>query len=152
MEVQAPHLTSVYEGGEVMQVLGKCGPPPPIDNGDITTFPSPAYPPGSTVEYQCQSLHQLQGNRIITCRNGEWTKPPKCLDSCVISLEMMEKHNIELRWMGEKKLYSETGDVVEFACKPGYRRKTNAAKFRTTCREGKLEYPTCERQRFNTRS
>ncbi|XP_070458507.1 complement factor H-like isoform X7 [Equus przewalskii] len=131
---------------------GKCGPPPPIDNGDITTFPSPAYPPGSTVEYQCQSLHQLQGNRIITCRNGEWTKPPKCLDSCVISLEMMEKHNIELRWMGEKKLYSETGDVVEFACKPGYRRKTNSAKFRTTCREGKLEYPTCERQRFNTRS
>ena len=57
---------------------GKCGPPPPIDNGDITTFPSPAYPPGSTVEYQCQSLHQLQGNRVITCRNGEWTKPPKC--------------------------------------------------------------------------
>ncbi|XP_070111920.1 complement factor H isoform X10 [Equus caballus] len=131
---------------------GKCGPPPPIDNGDITTFPSPAYPPGSTVEYQCQSLHQLQGNRVITCRNGEWTKPPKCLDSCVISLEMMEKHNIELRWMGEKKLYSETGDVVEFACKPGYRAKRDSAEFRATCREGKLEYPTCERQRFNTRS
>ncbi|XP_001491754.5 complement factor H isoform X1 [Equus caballus] len=131
---------------------GKCGPPPPIDNGDITTFPSPAYPPGSTVEYQCQSLHQLQGNRIITCRNGEWTKPPKCLDACVISEEKMEKHNIELRWRGEKKLYSETGDVVEFACKPGYRAKRDSAEFRATCREGKLEYPTCERQRFNTRS
>nr|XP_044618890.1 complement factor H-related protein 1-like isoform X2 [Equus asinus] len=131
---------------------GTCGPPPPIDNGDITTFPLPAYPPGSTVEYQCQFLHQLQGNRIITCWNGEWSKPPKCLDACVISEEKMEKHNIELRWRDEKKVYSRTGDVVEFVCKPGYRRKRDSTEFRATCQEGKLEYPTCERQRFNTRS
>ncbi|XP_035294285.1 LOW QUALITY PROTEIN: complement factor H-related protein 2-like isoform X1, partial [Cricetulus griseus] len=56
-----------------------CGPPPPIDNGDITSFPLPVYAPLSSVEYQCQSLYQLQGNKTITCRNGEWSEPPKCL-------------------------------------------------------------------------
>nr|XP_048286937.1 complement factor H-related protein 4-like isoform X2 [Myodes glareolus] len=57
-----------------------CGPPPPIDNGDITSFPLPVYAPLSSVEYQCQSLYQLQGNKKITCRNGEWSEKPKCLD------------------------------------------------------------------------
>uniref|UniRef100_A0A8C4L1Q0 Sushi domain-containing protein n=1 Tax=Equus asinus asinus TaxID=83772 RepID=A0A8C4L1Q0_EQUAS len=69
----------------------KCGSPPPIDNGDITTFPLPAYSPGSTVEYQCQSLYVLQGNRIMTCRNGEWSKPPKCLGKYFNSLMNLGK-------------------------------------------------------------
>ncbi|XP_077878648.1 complement factor H-like [Ictidomys tridecemlineatus] len=58
---------------------GKCGPPPPIDNGDLTSFPLPVYPTGSSVEYQCQSLYQLEGSKTVTCRNGEWSNPPKCL-------------------------------------------------------------------------
>ncbi|XP_059798853.1 complement factor H isoform X1 [Balaenoptera ricei] len=122
---------------------GKCGPPPPIDNGDITSFPAPVYPPGSTVEYQCQSYYELQGNRQIVCQNGEWSEPPKCLDACVISEEIMKKHNIQLKWRRDKKLYSKTDDTVEFTCKRGYNRKTPNHTFRTTCREGKLAYPTC---------
>uniref|UniRef100_A0A9L0JZS7 Sushi domain-containing protein n=1 Tax=Equus asinus TaxID=9793 RepID=A0A9L0JZS7_EQUAS len=121
----------------------KCGSPPPIDNGDITTFPLPAYSPGSTVEYQCQSLYVLQGNRIMTCRNGEWSKPPKCLDACVISEEIMEEHKIQLRWKYQKKIYSKTGETTEFMCIPGYHKKTVPETFRATCREGKLLYPTC---------
>ncbi|CAO2637124.1 Complement factor H-related protein 1 [Lemmus lemmus] len=58
---------------------GNCGPPPPIDNGDITSFPLQVYAPLSSVEYQCQSLYKMQGNKKITCRNGEWSEPPKCL-------------------------------------------------------------------------
>ncbi|KAF3813097.1 hypothetical protein GH733_018954, partial [Mirounga leonina] len=58
---------------------GKCGPPPPIDNGDITSFPSSTYAPGSSVEYKCQSFYVLQGYKTIRCRNGQWSSPPKCL-------------------------------------------------------------------------
>ncbi|XP_034505955.1 complement factor H-related protein 1-like [Ailuropoda melanoleuca] len=58
---------------------GKCGPPPPIDNGDITSFPLPVYAPGSTVEYKCQAFYVLEGQRTITCRDGQWSSPPKCL-------------------------------------------------------------------------
>ncbi|XP_032322680.1 complement factor H-related protein 1 isoform X1 [Camelus ferus] len=122
---------------------GKCGPPPPIDNGDITSFPLPVYPPGSTVEYQCQSYYELDGNRNVICRNGEWSEPPKCLEACVISEEIMKTHNIELRWRHDKKLYSKTNESVEFQCKHGYRRVTPAHTFRATCREGQMAYPTC---------
>ncbi|XP_032718498.1 complement factor H-related protein 2-like [Lontra canadensis] len=120
-----------------------CGPPPPIDNGDITSFPLKAYAPGSSVKYQCQTFYALHGNSTIICSNGQWSEPPKCLDACVVSEEIMEKHNIQLRWRHEKKFYSRTGDIIEFMCKVGYHRKSQGDLFRTTCQEGKLTYPTC---------
>ncbi|TKC44589.1 hypothetical protein EI555_000187, partial [Monodon monoceros] len=122
---------------------GKCGPPPPIDNGEITSFPATVYPPGSTVEYQCQSYHELQGNRCIVCQNGEWSEPLKCLDACVISEEIMKKHNIQLKWRLDKKLYSKTDEIIEFMCKHGYHPRTPNYTFRATCQKGKLMYPTC---------
>nr|XP_014976366.2 complement factor H-related protein 2 isoform X1 [Macaca mulatta] len=121
----------------------KCGPPPPIDNGDITSFPLSVYAPGSSVQYQCQSLYKLEGDNQITCRNGQWSERPKCLDPCVISQEMMEKYNIKLKWTNQRKLYSRTGDIVEFDCKYGYR-PTKSHSFRAVCQDGKLIYPSCE--------
>ncbi|XP_039739397.1 complement factor H-like isoform X2 [Pteropus medius] len=122
---------------------GKCGPAPSIDNGDITTFSVAEYPPGSSVEYQCQNLYELRGNKKITCTNGRWSEPPKCIDACVISQEMMELHKIQLRWEDKKKYYSKTDDTVEFMCKYGFREVSPPHAFRVTCREGKMEYPTC---------
>ncbi|XP_024206509.2 complement factor H-related protein 1 isoform X1 [Pan troglodytes] len=122
---------------------GECGPPPPIDNGDITSFPLSVYAPASSVEYQCQNLYELEGNKRITCRNGQWSEPPKCLHPCVISREIMEKCNIALRWTAKQKLYSRTGETVEFVCKHGYRLSPSSHTLRTTCWDGKLEYPTC---------
>nr|XP_051676389.1 complement factor H isoform X23 [Oryctolagus cuniculus] len=121
---------------------GKCGPPPPIENGDITSLSLPVYTSGSSVEYQCQSLYRLEGDKKIMCRNGKWGKPPKCLHACVISEEIMEKYNITLKWKERQKLYSQTGDTVEFICKYGYH-PTTSQSFRKTCQDGKLEYPRC---------
>ncbi|XP_034866058.1 complement factor H-like isoform X3 [Mirounga leonina] len=122
---------------------GKCGPPPPIDNGDITSFPSSTYAPGSSVEYKCQSFYVLQGYKTIRCRNGQWSTPPKCLEICTISEDIMRTHNIRFRWSSEPKLYSKTRDVIEFECIPGHHKKTPLHTFRATCREGKLTYPQC---------
>ncbi|XP_036925234.1 complement factor H-like isoform X4 [Sturnira hondurensis] len=122
---------------------GKCGPPPTIDNGDITTFPSAFYAPGDSVEYKCEAYYRLQGNRIITCRDRKWSEPPKCIEPCVVSEEMMEKHNIRLKWRHDKKLSSESDDTLEFQCQYGYRAKSPLYAFRVTCQEGKLTYPTC---------
>jgi len=122
---------------------GKCGPPPPIDNGDITSFPSSTYAPGSSVEYRCQAFYVLQGHRTIRCRNGQWSPPPKCLEACTASEDIMRTHNIRFRWSSKKKIYSKTSDVIEFECIPGYRMKTPLHTFRATCREGKLTYPEC---------
>uniref|UniRef100_H0WJU6 Complement factor H n=1 Tax=Otolemur garnettii TaxID=30611 RepID=H0WJU6_OTOGA len=121
---------------------GKCKTPPPIENGDITSFPLAVYAPYSTVEYQCQNLYQLQGNRRITCSNGQWSEPPKCLKPCVISEEIMEKYNITLKWRDRGKLYSRSGEEVEFTCKYGYHQATYNP-FRTMCQDGKMIYPRC---------
>ncbi|XP_070257389.1 complement factor H-like isoform X2 [Myotis yumanensis] len=128
---------------ECKESTGQCGPPPAIDNGDTTTYPSAVYAPGSSVEYQCQAYYELEGNRRITCRDGQWSEPPKCLNACVISEETMEAHNIELKWLDAKKIYSRTNDYVEFRCRGYYRRLSPLSAFHVKCQEGKLEYPTC---------
>ncbi|XP_015425452.1 PREDICTED: complement factor H-related protein 1, partial [Myotis davidii] len=128
---------------ECKEPKGKCGPPPVIDNGDITTYPLAVYAPGSSVEYQCQAYYELEGNRRITCRDGQWSEPPKCLDACVISEEIMKEHNIQLKYSDAKKIYSRSNDFVEFVCRPQYTKVSPASAFRVQCREGKMEYPTC---------
>ncbi|NP_001098497.1 uncharacterized protein LOC790886 precursor [Bos taurus] len=122
---------------------GKCGPPPPIDNGDITSLLQSVYPPGSIVEYRCQAYYELRGNRNVVCQNGEWSQLPKCLEACLISEETMRKHHIQLRWKHDKKIYSKTEDTIEFMCQYGYRQLTPKHTFRATCREGKVVYPRC---------
>lgn len=57
----------------------KCGRPPVIANGDITTFSKKQYASGSSVEYKCQHFYTLQGKNTIFCINGDWTKPPFCM-------------------------------------------------------------------------
>uniref|UniRef100_A0A8D2FXS2 Sushi domain-containing protein n=1 Tax=Theropithecus gelada TaxID=9565 RepID=A0A8D2FXS2_THEGE len=129
---------------------GKCGTPPPIDNGDTTSFPLSVYAPDSSVEYQCQKLYQLEGNKRITCRNGQWSDPPKCLRACVISPEIMEKQNIIVKWKAEQKLYLRTGEPAEFVCRSGYYLPSNSHPLRTTCQDGKLEYPTCVKRLYRS--
>ncbi|XP_058130894.1 complement factor H-related protein 5 isoform X2 [Dasypus novemcinctus] len=121
-----------------------CGPPPYISNGDITSFQLKDYPPGSTVEYHCQSFYELQGSANVTCRNGQWSEPPRCIDACIISEEDMNKNNIQLKWKNDKKLYVKTGDFVDFDCKETYKAKTPSQSFHTMCQEGEVEYPRCE--------
>ncbi|XP_073740659.1 complement factor H-related protein 5 isoform X3 [Callorhinus ursinus] len=121
-----------------------CGAPPSINNGDITSFPLSVYPPGSTVQYRCQSFYELRGSIDVICRNGQWSEPPKCIDACIISEGNMNKNNIQLRSKEIKKLYVKTGDFVEFDCKWPYRAKTSMQSFRVLCHEGKFEFPTCE--------
>ncbi|XP_042085219.1 complement factor H-related protein 5 isoform X3 [Ovis aries] len=121
-----------------------CGLPPPIDNGDITSFPLSAYSPGSVVQYRCQSFYELRGNLTVTCRNGQWSEPPTCIDACIISEDRMNKNNIQLKRRNPPNRYAKTGDFIEFECKSSHKERTPIQSFRVLCQEGKFEYPTCE--------
>ncbi|NWY51518.1 CFAH factor, partial [Chionis minor] len=123
--------------------VGKCGPPPVIENGDLLSFPMQEYPQGSTLEYKCPDLYVLEGSPTIECTNGQWTSPPVCLVACTASEEDMRSNNIELKWRSSRKLYSRSGDVIEFRCKRGYYPESTSPPFRTWCVEGTLEYPRC---------
>ncbi|XP_020827377.1 complement factor H-like isoform X2 [Phascolarctos cinereus] len=123
--------------------VGKCGPPPSINNGDILSFPLAEYAPESRVEYKCQKFYVLQGSQFVTCKNGFWTKEPTCLEACTTSNEIMKKNRIELRWVDSEKLYSRTGQELEFICMRGFHRASNSPPFRAKCVEGKINYPRC---------
>ena len=61
----------------------------------------------------------------------------------MLSEEIMRMYNIQLRWSSTKHISAGAGDIVEFECQHGYRRKTPLHTFRATCQEGKLTYPVC---------
>ncbi|XP_062971227.1 complement factor H-related protein 3-like [Cynocephalus volans] len=122
----------------------KCGPPKAISNGDITSFLLKMYPPGSRVEYQCQSYYTLQGSKYATCSNGEWSKPPRCIDPCIITEENMNENNIQLKGKNDKKYYAKAGETIEFMCKLGYSANTGMLSFQAVCQEGIVEYPRCK--------
>uniref|UniRef100_A0A6I8N0T9 Sushi domain-containing protein n=1 Tax=Ornithorhynchus anatinus TaxID=9258 RepID=A0A6I8N0T9_ORNAN len=125
-----------------LEAFGKCGPPPPIDNGDITSFLFAEYPTGAQVEYECQDLYKLEGSKDVRCENGKWSNPPLCLDACTASSEAMLRNNIKLKWKN-RKIFSETGDLIEFTCKMGFMKAPGSPPFRVQCLQGKLTYPEC---------
>ncbi|NWV87475.1 CFAH factor, partial [Machaerirhynchus nigripectus] len=122
---------------------GRCGMPPTIQSGELLVFPLPEYQQGDTVEYKCPDFYVLKGTPTITCSNGQWTNPPVCLVACTASEEDMDRNNIELKWVSETKLYSTSGDHIEFQCKTGYLEDPNSPSFRVQCVEGTLKYPKC---------
>ncbi|XP_054432539.1 complement factor H-like isoform X3 [Pteronotus mesoamericanus] len=131
------HLPTCFKSAE------KCGPPPAVSNGDLTSFPLTAYPPGSRVEYQCQAYYQLRGPKHVTCSYAKWSEPPRCIDPCVISQEIMNENNIELKGKDDKTYYARTGDVIEFTCKSGHSAVTSEQSFQAVCREGTVQLPRC---------
>lgn len=55
----------------------------------------------------------------------------------------MDRNNIELKWRNQAKLYSTSGDFIEFDCKHGYSKHPDSPNFRVQCVEGTLNYPWC---------
>ncbi|XP_053326364.1 complement factor H-related protein 1-like isoform X2 [Spea bombifrons] len=122
-----------------------CPAPPRVLNGEAKTEIRNQYPPGSSVEYQCQQYYKPQGNRKIVCQNGQWSDPPVCLEPCTVNQREMLKHNIQLRWTEVNKLYSEHDDAVEFVCLPGFQIQSSST-MRVKCNRGNLLYPKCDKQ------
>uniref|UniRef100_A0A674IZM3 Sushi domain-containing protein n=1 Tax=Terrapene triunguis TaxID=2587831 RepID=A0A674IZM3_9SAUR len=120
----------------------KCGRPPTIKNGDITTLSLKEYVFGSSVEYKCQHYYIIQGERKSYCYNGNWTKPPVCLEPCVITQEDMRSHNIDLKWASAQKLYVSHGAFVEFKCRSSLS-PNSSNNHRVQCNAGQIPYPQC---------
>ncbi|XP_077784233.1 complement factor H-related protein 3-like [Podarcis muralis] len=122
---------------------GKCGPPPPVKNGDFLGLATLEYMPGARVRYKCQALYNMQGDEYVRCVNGHWTDTPTCIAPCTATEEDMNQNNIQLKWKYANKIYSASGDVTEFDCKRGFQKDPSSPPFRAQCREGKLDYPRC---------
>ncbi|XP_061094897.1 complement factor H-like [Conger conger] len=118
-----------------------CEPPQEIPFGDIKGLTKDVYNTGETVEYQCKNYYVLSGQEFITCRNGEWDDPPKCLEPCTVTIEEMHQRGIELRYKHPTKVYIKHEERIVFACKYG-KRQTDG-EFINWCRHGRIHLPSC---------
>ncbi|NXH23529.1 CFAH factor, partial [Bucco capensis] len=121
-----------------------CKPPPEIAGGQVQGVKKSRYLPEESAHFQCWQGFEMTGPSTVVCRNGTWTELPKCKVACTASKEDMERNNIALKWRPENKLYSISGDVIEFQCKRGYFKDPESSPFRTLCLEGVIEYPQCK--------
>ncbi|XP_036210509.1 complement factor H-related protein 4-like isoform X1 [Myotis myotis] len=132
------HLPTCFKSAD------KCGPPPPINYGAITSIPLEVYPPWSRVEYQCQDYYELRGPQYVTCSSAKWSEPPRCIVPCVISEKIMNAKNIQIKGKNDKTYYAKTGDIIDFMCKSGRKAATSKESFQAMCLEGTVEFPICE--------
>ncbi|XP_059584413.1 coagulation factor XIII B chain [Alligator mississippiensis] len=125
----------------------KCGCPPTIANGDITTFALKEYASGFSVEYKCQRFYTLTGQNTSFCNNGNWTKPPVCLEPCAVSITEMQSRGVELSGSSKGKEYICHGELVEFKCQLGYALPalSSTSNFTARCHSGQISYPQCNK-------
>ncbi|XP_070795407.1 complement factor H-related protein 2-like [Pituophis catenifer annectens] len=126
-----------------VDIEGKCGRPPRVENGDIVDSIKPIYLHSESVIYQCQNFYAMQGSPRVTCQNGHWSQTPTCRVPCTASEEDMREHNIRLKWKRADKIYSEDGNIVEFVCLRDYKPHPNSRPLRVNCVDGKFDYPDC---------
>ncbi|XP_067391171.1 complement factor H-like [Emydura macquarii macquarii] len=124
----------------------KCGRPPVVANGDITTFLQKEYAAGSAVEYKCQKFYTIKGQNKSFCNNGNWTETPVCEEPCVLSQEEMLSRGIELSERYNGKQYIQRGDFVVFKCKSGLGLQAFLSPdFTVQCNSGNIVYPQCNK-------
>ncbi|KAL7984830.1 hypothetical protein Chor_003400, partial [Crotalus horridus] len=127
----------------IIDIGGKCGRPPPVENGDITDSPKANYFQSESVTYQCQNLYTMEGSSRVTCHNGHWSQTPTCRAACTVNEEDMRQHNIRLKWSNGDKIYSADGNIVEFECIRHHKIHPNSGALRVNCVNGKFDYPHC---------
>ncbi|XP_059425623.1 complement factor H-related protein 4-like isoform X10 [Carassius carassius] len=126
-------------------VPGKCGPPPPVNDGDTTDITKKEYNTGERVEYFCFSKYTLDTrspfSNILTCQQGEWGGKVKCLKPCTVTAEIMKERGIDFAYGGEQKLFAPHDDHLTFKCLWG--KRPVGVGFRQKCNDGVMTLPEC---------
>ncbi|XP_043925281.1 coagulation factor XIII B chain-like [Protopterus annectens] len=122
----------------------ECEELPRIRHGDTIEMIPPPYNNGLTVTFQCSKNYKLQGKPRVQCLNGTWTTIPICLEPCIITVEIMEKNNIKLKWDNTGKIYVEHDEFLEFKCKRGFT-AAQGTSMRVRCNNGIFHYPSCKK-------
>ncbi|KAM3840657.1 complement factor H-related protein 1-like isoform 2-T2 [Vipera latastei] len=126
-----------------VNIGGKCGRPPLVENGDIVDSPKATYFQSESVTYQCQNFYTMEGSSRVTCQNGHWSPTPTCRAACTASEEDIRERNIKLKWAIGNKIYSAEGNIIEFQCIRGHKLHPSYRSLRVYCVNGKFDYPYC---------
>uniref|UniRef100_A0A9J7XUP5 Complement factor H like 4 n=1 Tax=Cyprinus carpio carpio TaxID=630221 RepID=A0A9J7XUP5_CYPCA len=126
-------------------VPGKCGPPPPVNDGDTVEIRKKEYNTGERVEYMCFNKYTLDlrhpFSRYLTCQQGEWRGNIKCLKPCTVTVEEMNERGIELAFADQQKLFAPHDDHITFTCQRG--KILVGFSLRQKCNDGVMTLPKC---------
>lgn len=69
------------------------------------------------------------------------------LEPCIISMEEMQNHGIELNERSKGKRYVKHDDFIEFKCQSGYTLQDGLSlpDFTVQCNSGNIVYPQCDK-------
>uniref|UniRef100_A0A8C4SKR1 Complement factor H-like n=1 Tax=Erpetoichthys calabaricus TaxID=27687 RepID=A0A8C4SKR1_ERPCA len=95
---------------------GRCSLPPKIDNGDIQYDINSWYKHGAEVTYQCKENYVMEGDSVIQCSMGVWSKPPQCMKACYLKIQ---EKAIILKHGNEVKILCPSGNPTTIRCENG---------------------------------
>ncbi|XP_051980188.1 coagulation factor XIII B chain-like isoform X3 [Xyrauchen texanus] len=122
-----------------------CEGPPSMShkNADTKLMTKREYNSGEKVEYLCFNKYVMDGEPFLTCVQGEWRGHFSCLKPCTVTVDTLDKRNIELKVGGRDKIFSPHRDHMTFVCQRNKRPKGNTV-FRQMCDDGVMLLPECE--------
>ncbi|XP_039591186.1 complement factor H-like isoform X2 [Polypterus senegalus] len=95
---------------------GRCFLPPKIDNGDIQDDIKSWYKDGAEVPYQCKVNYVMEGDSVVRCSMGVWSKAPQCMKPCYL---IIQEKQIILKHGNELKLLCPSGNPTTIRCENG---------------------------------
>ncbi|XP_058887786.1 complement factor H isoform X3 [Acipenser ruthenus] len=117
-----------------------CGTPPYVQYAVITNEEEKYYEK-DTVTYICTNNTRLEGSKEITCQNGSWAQPPKCLKVAIF--RRCEPLKIDNGYRIPEKSTYDPNESVELGCFPPFELK---GQRKITCENGHwTETPQCQR-------
>ncbi|XP_052447047.1 complement factor H isoform X3 [Carassius gibelio] len=126
-------------------VPGKCGPPPPVNDGDTADITKKEYNTGERVEYICFNKYKLDTrppfSNFLTCQQGEWRGKVKCLKPCTVTVEIMNERGIELAYADQQKMFAPHDGHLTYKCQWG--KRSVGGGFRKKCNDGEMTLPEC---------
>ncbi|KAL1251230.1 hypothetical protein QQF64_019026 [Cirrhinus molitorella] len=127
------------------EVSEKCEKPPQVSNADTTEITRNEYNQGEKVEYMCFNKYILDEHppfsKYLTCKQGQWTGNIRCLKPCSVTLDIMNKRGIELRWVENQKMFAEHNDHITFRCQ--VHKRSVGINLRQKCNDGDMTLPMC---------
>lgn len=127
-------------------------PKPDISHSVRTGGRSPPYKIGHFVEYGCEDLYTLKGEREITCTAEGWSpEPPKCIEPCSVPTF---GGNVTLKEEFSSKNFFPHGSKVTFKCKSGHEPIDSTASKSVICDETKWTklLLTCKKEKLPSSS
>uniref|UniRef100_A0A7N5P949 CD55 molecule (Cromer blood group) n=1 Tax=Ailuropoda melanoleuca TaxID=9646 RepID=A0A7N5P949_AILME len=111
---------------------GDCSRPPEVPNALLTMGDVSSFPEGTTVTYKCkEGFVKVPGKAdSVVCLNNAWSELAEfCNRSCDVPTRLLFA---SLKTSFTKQNYFPEGSIVEYDCRPGYR-KDHSLSGKLTC-------------------